>query len=802
MITPRWRKVFRDVWANKTRTIIVLLSIAVGVSAIGMVMGSQSIVERDLPEAYSAVNPASGTLFALNTFDDNMIEAIRAMPEVGEAEGRRFVVVRFQTENGDWFNLQLYAIPNFDDIGINKITSERGEFPPGERRILIERASLSPSLGLDGVDVGDILKIEPPDGREREIEVSGIVHDLSQLPAFIAGNGYGYITYDTLEWLGEPRDFNQVVYVVEENKFDQDHVEYVGRLIEDRLEKSGILVIFTLIFEPGKHPAQNFLDAFSLVLGAVGFLALGLSSFLIINILSAILAQQVRQIGIMKSIGARTGQVTWMYFVLVFIFGVMAVLIAIPAGAIGGTALASLFANLLNFNVGNINFQPNVVLIQIAIGLSVPLLAAIFPIVRGVRVTVREAISEQGLGKGQFGTGLVDRFVVGLRSVVPMQRPAQISIRNTFRRKGRLALTLITLSLATAIFIGILSVRASLLQTLDDALNFFDYDVQVQFSRPYRTERIQRAIADLDGVEIVETWGFTSTRRKRPNGTESDTIIVYAPTADSKMLNPIVTEGRWLREDDTNAVVFNSDALRNEDDVKIGDAVTLEIDGKDRQFVVVGFIRGVLTGPNAFVNFDYFGRINKAVDKAQISLVQIRDRDAESQSAMGQILEERYRRSGFRVELMQTIAQVRTIISTIFNVLIGFLLSMAVLLGVVGGLGLMGTMSINVLERTREIGVMRAIGASDRSVLRIVLLEGVIIGMISWIVGGILAFPVSRLLTSTVGETLLQAEPTYVFSWTGAGIWLGILIILALIASFLPARGASRLTIREVLAYE
>jgi putative ABC transport system permease protein len=806
-MTPRWRKVLRDVWANKTRTIIVLLSIAVGVTAIGMVMGSQLIIDRDLPADYAAVNPASGTIFALNTFDDDMIDAIRAMPEVEAAEGRRFVIVRFLGNDGEWHNLQLFAIPNFDDITINKLKPQLGEFPPDERHILLERSDLFPAaaaaLGFAGVALDDLLTIEPPDGRQREIKVSGTVHDLSQLPTFLAGNGYGYITYDTLEWLGEPRDYNQVVYVVKENKFDQEHVQAVGKLITDRLERSGVNVIFNLVFSPGEHPAQNFLNAFSYVLGAVGLLALGLSSFLIINILSAILTQQVRQIGIMKAIGARTSQVTGMYFVLVFVFGLMAVLIAIPLGAIGATLLANVFANLLNFDVGGFALDPTVVLVQLAIGLTVPLLAAIFPIVRGVRVTVREAVNtEQGLGKGQFGTSILDRFILGLRRVIPMQRPAQISLRNTFRRKGRLMLTLLTLSLASAIFISILSVRASLLQTLDDALTYFDYDVQVQFSRPYRTERIQRAVAETPGVEVVETWGFASTRRIRPDSSESDTIILYAPTADTGMLNPTLINGRWLQPDDTNAVVLNTDVLRNEDDITVGSPIVLEINGRNQTFVVVGLVRGVLTGPNAFVNFDYFSRITKQADRAQISLVRLSDRSAASQGKMAPVLENLYRDGGFRVEVTQTISQVRTIISTIFNVIIGFLLAMAVLLGVVGGLGLMGTMSINVLERTREIGVMRAIGASDGAVLRIVLLEGIIIGLISWVIGGLIALPVSRILTDTVGNLLLQAAPTFVFATAGAGIWLLIILLLALVASFLPARGASRLTIREVLAYE
>ncbi|MBV7331102.1 ABC transporter permease [Chloroflexi bacterium TSY] len=417
-------------------------------------------------------------------------------------------------------------------------------------------------------------------------------------------------------------------------------------------------------------------------------------------------------------------------------------------------------------------------------------------------MSVREAISEQGLGKGRFGRGLIDRFVLGLRRVIPMERPAQISLRNTFRRKARLTLTLITLSLASAIFISIFSVRASLQQTLDDGLKYFDYDIQIIFDRPYRTDRIQRQVSSLPGVEGVESWGFASARRVRPDETESDSIIVYAPEPDTTMLNPILVRGRWLQADDTNAIVINTDVLRNEDDIDVGSTVTFDIEGKENDWVVVGIVRGVLSGPNAFINFEHFGRVTNAVNRAQISQVRLTDRSAENQSIRGQELEEEYRRSGFRVQQMQTIAQLRTIISSIFNVIIIFMLFMAVLLGFVGGLGLMGTMSINVIERTREIGVMRAIGASDRSVLRIVLLEGMVIGLISWLIGGLIALPASNLLTNAVGVQLLQAAPSYIFSTSGAVLWLFIILILALLASFLPARGASRLTVREVLSYE
>ncbi len=802
-IAPRWLKVFRDLWSNKTRTILVLLSIAVGVSAIGMVMGAQIIVDRNLPDAYTAINPASATLYTFNTFDDRMVEAVKALPQVAEAEARRSVNLRFRSSNSDeWRNLTVTAIPDYKDITINIIKPESGEYPPPPREMLLERASFEASLGLGGVSIGDTLLVESPSGKQRTMRIAGSVHDMSQLPAFMNGAGYGYIDFETLAWLDEPRDYNQLVFVVSENKTNIDHINDVAKLIEKRMESSGVNVLFALVFTPGEHPAQNFLDAFSLILGGIGVLALGLSGFLIVNTLSAILTQHVRQIGIMKAIGARAGQITVMYLVMSLLFGILALLLAIPLGSLGAAGLAYIFSGMLNFDVEGLRPEPQVVIVQSVIAIAAPLLAAFWPILRGVRVTVREAISEIGLGKGHFGHSLLDRILVGLRRIMPMGRPMQISIRNTFRRKARLSLTLLTLSLASVIFIAIFSIRASLQQTMDDALSFFDYDVQVVFSRAYRTDRITQQLENVPGIDAIETWGFGTARRVRPDESESDAIIIYAPEPDTTMLHPIIVEGRWLDPDDDNAIVLNTDALRNEDDVGVGSVITMNINGKEMDWVVVGIVRGILTGANAFANFRYFAYVTNEVDRAQVSLVRLDDRSSASQLAKGQEIEQAYRNGGFRVDQMGTIDQLRTTINTIFDVLIAFLLSMALLLGIVGGLGLMGTMSINVMERTREIGVMRAIGASNSSVLRIVLVEGLIIGLISWAIGGLIALPASRFLTMTVGMVLLQAAPSYIFSVGGAILWLFIVLALAFMASYLPARHASQLTVREVLSYE
>jgi putative ABC transport system permease protein len=135
-------------------------------------------------------------------------------------------------------------------------------------------------------------------------------------------------------------------------------------------------------------------------------------------------------------------------------------------------------------------------------------------------------------------------------------------------------------------------------------------------------------------------------------------------------------------------------------------------------------------------------------------------------------------------------------------ILINFLLIMALLTACVGSIGLTGTMGMNVLERTREIGVMRAIGATDGQIMKTVMVEGMIIGLISWFLGAIFSFPITILLSRIISLAILNSPSQFVLSPQGFFIWLGLVLVLSALASVLPARNAARLTIREVLAYE
>jgi len=139
---------------------------------------------------------------------------------------------------------------------------------------------------------------------------------------------------------------------------------------------------------------------------------------------------------------------------------------------------------------------------------------------------------------------------------------------------------------------------------------------------------------------------------------------------------------------------------------------------------------------------------------------------------------------------------------SVVNILISLLVAMGLLIAIVGGLGLMGTMGMNVLERTREIGVLRSIGAGNTEIFRLVLIEGLLIGWISWGLSALVAIPITQFLDNSLGQALMTVPIVYIFSVQGLFIWLGIVLVLSTIACLIPARNAVRLTIRDVLAYE
>ena len=797
MLRTRWHKVLRDLWGNKVRTTLVVLSIAIGVFAIGMIIGTQVMLDNDLTAGYLARNPANAQLYP-SSFDEELLYGIRRMDEVTEVDARRTLTMRVQVGPDEWKPLNVEAIEDFENMKLNVLVPAGGAWPPPKRTILIERDSLY----MTNAEIGDTITVETADGKMKEMVISGLTHDMNKPPAAFMGSPFAYISMDTLDWLGFDPYYNELQVQVEGDRLNEDHIREVADLVENKVEKAGYNVYWTWIPEPGKHPANEAVQPMLIILGVLGVISLFASCFLVINIINGLLAQHTQQIGIMKAVGATRGQIVQMYMVTVLFFGILSLFVAIPLGALAAYGLTSYLADLINFEVLGFRIPREALVVELAVGIIVPLLAAAYPVFHGSGITVREALSEMGLGQGQFGTSIIDRGLNWFTQVMAFSRPMRISFRNTIRRKARLLFTLFTLTLGGAIFVGIMSVQSSLLATLDDALDYFAYEVSMNFDRSYRIEVLHREAMKVEGVASVDSWVDNTARRIRPNGEEGPNVSVLGTIAETEVIQPTMINGRWLMPDDTNAVVLNTLYLKNEPDIEVGDTITLDIEGKEREWEVVGIVKGVMTGDIAYVNRPFLARELNYTDQAGGIQVIATDASPEAQKALAVRLKEHFEAAGFQVGGTETVAEIREAVEFQFNIIVVFLAVMAVLLALVGGLGLTGTMSINVMERTREIGVMRAVGASDGSVMRIVLVEGIFVGMISWILGALLAYPMGKLLSDAVGIAFMEAPLTYSFSTNGAIAWLFTVLVIAALASLIPAWNASRLSVRETLAYE
>jgi putative ABC transport system permease protein len=809
MLRTRWHKVLIDLWRNRARTLVVALAIAVGVYSVGVVLDVRQIVVREYESDLAAAKPADA-IIRTQPFDDELVDRISRVPGVAAVEGRSQVRTRaYGGEPRRWgetgeqpSDLVLGSYDDFEAIQVDAIIPEAGKWPPGKREIVLERLSAE---YLD-VGVGDTITLELEQGPVKTLQVAGIAHDAQVLTPQVTDTASGFVIPETLESLGFNEAFTELhIRVIEGGaqgirRGDREAITATVDEIEEQLEKSGRTVLSRHIITDSA--AGPYIDTIVLILTVFGALILLLSGFLVINAISALITQQVQQIGIMKLIGARRLQIMAMYILMVSAYGLIAVAIGIPLAALTAQGLMrGIVEPLLNVVTDSYAVPLSLTMAQVAVGLLLPLLAGLVPVLKGTRVTTQQALNDVGMQAGASKPGLVESLLVRLQNLRAVQRPLVLAVRNTLRHKGRLVQTLIVLVVGTALFISVLSVRASVGATLDDFMRFHRYDVSVELERPYRIQRLLQSALDVPGVEGAEAWSAGRATRQRTDGTESEAIALVAIPPETKLMVPEVSSGSWLPSEASQAVVVNSDVIEDEPDIRVGQQIVLDIGGRETSWYVAGIVPTEARGPAIYMILDDYARASRTPGQANRIQVTVRGGPA-AQEAMADLLREHFVVGGFEVDGTQTASAINTANELIFNIVVAFLILMALLLAAVGGLGLTTTMSINILERVREIGVLRAVGASNLAVRRIVLAEGLVIGLLSWVVGTLLSLPVSAWMSEQVGLALIDVPLSFQYSILAAVLWFFALIAVAIVASLGPARNAVRLTIREVLAYE
>ncbi len=797
MIGSRWKKVWADFWSNRGRTFLTIVTIAVGAFAVGFNSNLGLYMNESMDIDYLSANPSEAEVYAY-PLNDDMVKMAREVQGVDTVEGFSSVGARIVRADGTYENINFTAIEDPSQLTLNTLKPVLGEtiIPTyGEKETILDASALSL-----GYKPGDTIVLELASGKKREITLSGYMHAVTGFPYNLADTVNAYVTPKTLEWLGGSIDnYDMLSISVAEKQTDAEHVTAVAQAVADRMERAGATVYFVSVYQPGHHFAYSITQGVFFVLAILGYLTVLLSGFLIVNTITALMTQHVRQIGIMKATGGSTSQIFGMYLVLILAFGIGSLLIAIPLGNLAASTIGGGMAQWLNFHAAPYKGYTSTYVQQFLVAIVVPLLAAIFPIYNSVKITVREALSDYGLG----GNAKPKDDSVGKNSVL-IPRPIRISLRNTFRRKARLSITLFTLVLGGAVFIGVYNLWASFDKVMEDIQGYFLADINISFDRGYRYDKVNNIAMSIPGVEGAEGWlEYTGTLDMGED--EAGTQILFvAPPSTSKMIDPIITSGRWLQPGDENAVVIGNHLLQIFPDLKVGDWLTIETKGKKTKWQIVGTysITGNVSPPLLYVNYEYLSVLVGEPETAYSLRIITTQHDAATQRRINDQIQAAFEESGIQIRSTQLGAEFIESQKAQTDILVYFMLVMASLIAVVGGLGLMGTMSINVLERTREIGVMRAIGASNGDIQAIVITEGMVIGIVSWAISILISIPITNVLCFGVGMAILTAPMPAVYGASGVIAWLIFTIVLGTLASALPARRASRLTVRDTLAYE
>jgi len=804
MNSPRWKKLWRDLQAARGRMVMMVAAIAVSIFGVGTILSAYTILTREMSRNYLGTNHASAFL-ELDRVDNALVESVRAQPNIADAEATSWVMARVEVSPNEWRPLLLFVIPDFNALRLNTFNSEEGAFPPQEQTILLERLALDLT---NAKKVGDAINVQTPNGHKQSVVISGLVHDPGLAPAWQEQMVYGYVTPSTLAWLGESDTLQILKIQIKDGASSQAAIESTVSDLAAWLKTQGRTVEEIRVPPPNMHPHQSQMNSILFMLLVFSLMALVLSAILTATMIGGLLAQQIRQIGIMKAIGARSRQITSLYLVMIAALGFIAVILGVPFGVAVGRGFASVVGDLLNFTIYSNAIPAWVYVVELLMGILIPLLVALNPILKTTRTTVRETLNDYGTTRETVASRGLLGWVAKIKGV---DNTLLMALRNTFRRRGRLILTLSLLAAAGAMFITGMNVKTGWETYLVDAASYRHYDLEIRFNAPQSEAQIDSILATIPEVQKIEAWNLNPAALVRPDGLDivrtypdggHGSFTLRSMPPESKMIEAPLLAGRYLQSDDVDAVVLNQMSAAFFPNAQVGDTIRLTVNGQTATFKLVGVIKQILTPATAYVTPNTFAAATgQPVAMTNSVRIVLSGHDAQNISAASGAVENALAAQNISMKVVITETMLEGATSGHVYIFIYSLILISAVMAAVGVLGLMSSMSTSVIERTREFGIMRAIGAKSNTILRNVISEGIFIGLMSWVFAVPLSLPLSWGVGYLVGMLSFRtALPLILSPWALFG-WLVLVALGAVFASFFPARQASRLTIRETLAY-
>jgi putative ABC transport system permease protein len=794
-------KAWADLGRHRARTVLTVLTLALALASVAT-LAVPGLIDRRMNDEVRTTRLADVTL----PTDDlvlvpGTLEDLRALPNVAAAEARARHTARVAVGDGPPQQATVWGV----DVGatdIDVVDVGRGHAPgPGE--VLVD-------AGNDGAGEdarpGDPITVTDAGGTPLTLEVSGAGGSLATSPT--AGpDGSSepvfYVAPETARRLtGGPAVDDILLRLRDASPAAADATVASARDTLRAASGRDVITDLPVVREPGDWPGRDLVEQITSLFQVVTLLAFVSALFLVANTMNTLIAEQGSEIAVMKAVGGRRRQVAGVFVRSALLVGVAGAVLGTVLGVAVASALAGYFTAMFGV-AGGLAVDVPVVVASLVIGPLVAVLATLPALRRGLRRSVAEGLDDRGVAAGGgFGRGRLDRLVARAGVLPPAVR---LGLRNTLRQRRRSAATLAQLTLAVGASLALLGLGASIGATMDDVYDHLDYDVVVEADdgAPAFDAAASRLVAGVRGVADV------SPVLAREVDHDGRLLIALGFDPDGRY-RPELAAGRWLTDDELRLgapVAVLGPAAARAAAVEVGDHIELttargplevEVVGIDSANLIVGngvFVPRVTLAEASGLPADAAGELwvavdgsgGRAADHGAIDRAALAIDDALAGAGYALDVERAYVQEADEKEAMNAVLAVQRL--------------MGLLIVGVSMLGLVNTITMGVIERTREIGVLRCLGARARDVRRALTAETLALVAAAWLLGVPVGWAMLQGLRQ-VALALTDMDLPSVYPPGNAALVLVGAAVLALGALVLPRRRAVRLRPGVALRYQ
>ncbi|MDP4103326.1 MAG: FtsX-like permease family protein [Bacillota bacterium] len=784
------KKVIGDLWINPGRTVLIITALVIGLWGVGSILVSYTILKHDLKVNFQRTDPPH-VIIRSKDFDRLNLIDLRNRPEIEKAELRDFSTLRIETRPDEWIPLWLYGVEDFKNFNLARFYDYKGSgMPtvPNDGAMVIERDGLKFSDLKTGVNA----RIRSG-GKVLKVPVDGIVFDPAQPPGTQDHLIYGYVNKRTFSAItGEAA--NQQLYVRFNNVVSREDVQVKTTNLVNYFKSINIAADKITIPNYNSHPHQWQLNTLLFLVGSIGLLAFVMGAVLVSQLMESILAKQIRQIGILKSIGASRSKILQIYIAMVLVMGVISGAIAIPLAIKFGYTYAYFVAHIINFEILTVHLPTQIYVYLIAASLLLPVIFSLPAILKGTAISVRDALSDYGIQqeKSTRKARIIHSWIPGNLAM---------AIRNSLRRKKRFLVTVASMALGVAIFNTGFNVQQSIKNLLSDVNKSMKHDIQVALISPIPKVDALKYFAGIGNISRIEAWnGGRGVMQSMVIATDEGVGIISLPY-NTDLVGFRSIKGKWLNSSTEPQIVLNQEAEILYNHPVVGTWQTISIKGKALKAKLVGIVNEA-EKPKIYMDEHLYDSVVNPNHYVNNLMFVAKDRSYNKVLALKRDIEKAITPTNMQILYVMAQAERLKIIYDHLLIILVTIIFFASLVLVVSAIGMASTTSINIMERTREIGVLRAIGATPKLIYNLFVTEGMILSIVSIVLGLLISWPLSIIATRFFGKLMLDIVLQPALNINGLLITLAVTFIFGWLSSRIPGQRAVSVSTSKALMYE